>query len=75
MILLTVPWESRCEEAYEREKAKYSDFQAECISQGWKGWLFPVEISVRGFHAPSVYKMLNALGIRGAKQRHIVKKN
>ena len=74
MIELTVPWESRCEEAYERKKAKYSDLQAECISQGWKCWLFPVEIGVRGFPAPSVCKMLNALGIRGAKQRQTVKK-
>lgn len=74
MIELTVPWETRCEEANERKRAKYSDLQAECKAKGWKCWLFPVEIGVRGFPAPSMGKMLSALGVRGGVRRHAVGK-
>ena len=43
MIELTVPWETRCEEAYERKNAKCTDLLKECRSRGWRTWLFPIE--------------------------------
>ena len=47
MIELTVPWETRCDEAHERKKAKYLQLQEDCKAKGWKCWLFPVEIGPR----------------------------
>ena len=44
-----VPWETRCEEAYERKKAKYTELLDLCKEKGWRTWLFPVEVGVRGF--------------------------
>ncbi|XP_053380041.1 uncharacterized protein LOC128548701 [Mercenaria mercenaria] len=51
MIELTVPWETRCDEVYERKRAKYTELQEQCKERGWKTWLFPVEIGSRGFPA------------------------
>ncbi|XP_052281145.1 uncharacterized protein LOC127878656 [Dreissena polymorpha] len=34
MVELTVPWESRCEEAFERKKAKYTYLQEQCREKG-----------------------------------------
>ena len=44
LIELTVPWEERCEEAYERKRAKYTELVEACRQKGWNAWLFPVEI-------------------------------
>ncbi|KAH3755339.1 hypothetical protein DPMN_190030 [Dreissena polymorpha] len=42
MVKLTVHWESRCDEAMERNTAKYADLQRECRHT----WQFPVEVGV-----------------------------
>ena len=47
MVELTVPWETRCEEAYERKMAKYTELQEQCRIRGWSSWLFPVDIGCR----------------------------
>ena len=72
MVELTVPWESRCEEAYDRKKANYSDLQEQCKQKGWRMCLFPVEIGARGFPAQSLWKMFSALGIKGADRKRVV---
>ena len=72
MIELTIPWETRCEEAYERKKTKYSDLMDQCRQQGWRTWLFPVEIGARGFPANSLWKMLGAMGLKGLERRTAV---
>ena len=36
VIELTVPWETRCEEAYERKKAKYTELLDLCKEKGWR---------------------------------------
>ncbi|XP_052260999.1 uncharacterized protein LOC127865146 [Dreissena polymorpha] len=72
MIELTIPWETRCEEAYERKKTKYSDLMDQCRQQGWRTWLFPVEIGARGFPANSLWKMLGAMGLKGHERRTAV---
>lgn len=72
MVELTVPWESRCDEAYERKQAKYSELQEQCKQKGWRVWLFPVEIGARGFPAQSLWKMFSALGIKGADRKRAV---
>ena len=49
VIELPVPWVTTCEEAYQRKKAKYSELLDLCKEKGWRIWLFPVEVGVRGF--------------------------
>ena len=73
MIELTVPWETRAQEAQERKRAKYSQLLAECVQLGWKSWCFPVEVRARGFATNSVWQMASALGIRGKKRRELAK--
>ena len=68
-IELTVPWEARCEEAYERKKAKYTELVDLCKQQGWRTWLFPVEVGVRGFCSQSVHRLMTALGTTGRERR------
>ena len=46
---LTVPWEERCQSAYELNKAKYTDLQTLCKDRGWQTWLFQVEGAVEAF--------------------------
>ncbi|XP_052777991.1 uncharacterized protein LOC128215335 [Mya arenaria] len=65
LVELTVPWEERCEEAYELKTGKYHDLVDTYRERGWKTWLFPVEVGCRGFPIQSVWKMLGAVGIKG----------
>ncbi|XP_052224708.1 uncharacterized protein LOC127840340 [Dreissena polymorpha] len=68
-IELTVPWEARCEEAYERKKAKYKELMDLCKQQGWRTWRFPVEVGVRGLCSQSVHRLMTALGTTGRERR------
>ncbi|VDI43607.1 switch-associated protein 70 [Mytilus galloprovincialis] len=72
-IELTVPWEERCEEAYQRKKEKYTELMTTCRERGWKAWLFPVEVGCRGFPAQSVWRMLQAMGIVGKARKTAVR--
>lgn len=72
VIELTVPWEERCDEAYERKATKYAELMEECRRKGWSTWLFPVEVGCRGFPAASVWKMFTALGITGRNRKTAV---
>jgi len=72
MIELTVPWETRCDEAYERKMGKYTELQEQCRQRGWSAWLFPVKIGCRGFPAQSVWRMLSNLGIKGGDRKRAV---
>jgi len=65
MIELTVPWETRCEEAYERKKAKYTELLIECRERGYRTWLFPIEVGARGFCSQSVCRLMAAIGTTG----------
>ena len=49
LVELTVPWETRCEEAHERKFVKYEDLSVECNQKGWQSWNLPVEVGGRGF--------------------------
>ena len=63
IVELTVPRESRVEEAHERKSQKYSDLVSDCSQNGWKCWYFPVEVGCRGFPASSIITMSRYLGI------------
>ena len=74
IVELTVPWEERCQSAYELKNAKYTDLQTLCKERGWQTWwLFPVEVGCRGFPAQSVWTTLSSLGIVGRQRRAAMK--
>ena len=74
MLELTVPWESRIEEAHERKRLKYDELRSQCIGNGWDCLCLPIEVGCRGFVGTSVVKALTKLGIRGKERRNIIRK-
>lgn len=54
LLELTVPWEDRMEEAFERKRAKYEELSGECQSRGWRTRCNPIEVGCRGFVGHSV---------------------
>ena len=74
MIELTVPWETRCEEAFERKKGKYSDLLHQCKEKGWQASLFPIEVGVRGFCSQSVHRLTTAIGTSGRDRRRLIQR-
>ena len=56
LVELTVPWEERIEEAYERKRNKYQDLVADCQQRGWRVWCLPVEVGCRGFVGQSLWR-------------------
>ena len=73
IIELTVPWETRVQEAHERKRAKYEQLQADCVQEGWKSWSFPIEITARGFPTSSVWRLATALGLKGREKKELAK--
>lgn len=73
LLELTVPWEDRIEEAYERKKAKYADLVTECWSNGWKARCEPVEVGCQGFAGRSVQRTLNLLGMKRLQRKRAIR--
>ena len=69
LVELTVPWEERIEESFERKLTKYQALTESCIERGWKAWCFPVEVGCRGFPAQSLWRTFNRLGITGQSRK------
>nr|XP_022314167.1 uncharacterized protein LOC111118822 [Crassostrea virginica] len=61
LLELTVPWEERIEEAYERKNLKYQELVKNCQENGWKIWFFAVEVGCRGFVGQSTWRALRAI--------------
>jgi len=72
-IELIVPWETRCEEANKRKRAKYTELMELCRKRGWRTWLFPVEVGVKGFCAQSVHRLMTAVGTGRDRRKAIWK--
>ena len=72
IIELTVPWESRIDEAYERKKLKYSDLCDNCREKGWSVWCYPVEVGCRGFVGTSLIRALKHIGLTGKERNKAV---
>jgi len=74
MIELTVPWETRRDEAYERKKAKYTELLIECRERGYRTWLFSIEVGARGFCSESVCRLMAAIGTTGRDRRRTIQR-
>ena len=72
IVELTVPWETRMDEAHQRKLCKYEALVDECRQNGWKARQFAVEVGCRGFAAQSLWQALGALGINGAKRKALI---
>ncbi|XP_063050108.1 uncharacterized protein LOC134444859 [Engraulis encrasicolus] len=73
LLELTVPWEDRMEEAFERKRAKYEELASECRSRGWKTRCNPIEVGCRGFAGQSLIRALKMLGLRGLQNRKAIR--
>ena len=72
LIELTVPWEEALDEAHERKLEKYALLQEECIQNGWRCQVRPVEVGCRGFVGKSTKTLLSALGFGGRELKHML---
>ena len=63
MVELTVPCESRMEEAHTYKREKYLNLTKELRDAGYKAVVMPVEVGARGFLGSSVYHLLTKLSI------------
>ncbi|GFO49169.1 polyprotein [Plakobranchus ocellatus] len=68
MVELTVPYESRMEEAYAFKQGKNLDLTKELKKDGYKARIMPVEIGAKGFVGSSAYNLLSKLSICGKKR-------
>jgi hypothetical protein len=69
LLELTVPWETRAEEAHERKMRKYQPLVEECAEKSWKTWNLPFEVGTRGFVCQSTWRALGLLGIVGPERK------
>ncbi|GFO47089.1 reverse transcriptase [Plakobranchus ocellatus] len=68
MVELTVPYESRMEEAHAFKEEKYLDMTKELKKDGYEAKVMSVEIGARGFVGSSAYGLLSKLSISGNKR-------
>ncbi|XP_060938981.1 uncharacterized protein LOC133018922 [Limanda limanda] len=73
LLELTVPWEDRLEEAFERKLSKYAGLVSDCQQAGWRARCFPVEVGCRGFAARSLARAFSSLGIEGERKRRAIR--
>ncbi|XP_076113544.1 uncharacterized protein LOC143081178 [Mytilus galloprovincialis] len=72
LLELTVPWEYRIEEAYERKMAKYQQLVEDCKQRGWRTWCMAIEVGCRGFAGQSMWRALRTLGVVGAERKKLI---
>lgn len=70
---MTVPWEDRLEEAFERKNSKYQELVEECQRQGWKPHCHPVEVGCRGFTGRSLYRAYTGLSMSGPLKKTAIR--
>ncbi|XP_061905517.1 uncharacterized protein LOC133651562 [Entelurus aequoreus] len=73
LLELTVLWEDRLEEAFERKLSKYAGLVSDCQQAGWRARCFPVEVGCRGFAARSLVRAFSSLGIDGERRRRAIR--
>ena len=73
LLELTIPWEERIEEAYERKMTKNQGLVDDCKAKGWKTWCFPFEIGCRGFVGRSAHRAMSAIGLTGRDKARMLR--
>ncbi|GFR67387.1 polyprotein [Elysia marginata] len=67
IVELTVPYESRVEQAHTYKKEKYLDLTKELEESGFRAKIMPIEIGARGLVGSSAYDLLSKLSISDNK--------
>ena len=73
LIELTVPYESRIDDAHVYKTHKYSDLAKELREAGFKTKVFAVEVGARGFVAASTYSLMKQLAASGKSRTRTLK--
>ena len=73
LIELTVPYESRIDNAHVYKTEKYIDLAKELEEAGFKTKVFAVEVGARGFVASSTYSLLQKLSISSKSRTRTLK--
>ena len=73
LIELTVPYESRIDNANEYKREKYSDLVKELKEAWYNAKVFPVEVGARGFVAASTYSLMQQLSISSKSRTRTLK--
>ncbi|GFR80239.1 reverse transcriptase [Elysia marginata] len=75
MVELTVPYESRMEQAHTYKKEKYLDLTKEREENGCRVKIMPIEIDAKGFAGSSTYEFISKLhvSISGTKRAKALK--
>ena len=73
MVELTVPYESRMEEAHTYKRDNYLNLSKELRNAGYRAVVMPVEGGARAFIRSSVYDLLTKLSICGNKTTKALK--
>lgn len=71
LVELSMVWEERCEEAFERKSEWYKDLVPCSRDKGRQTWLYPVEVGGRGFPA---WKISTAVGLKGSARKKVVRR-
>ena len=72
LLELTVPWEERLEEAFEKKLSKYTGLVSVCQQAVWRARCLPVELGCRGFAACSLTRAFSSLSIEGERRRRAI---
>ena len=73
LIELTVPYESRIDDAHVYKTEKYSDLAKELREDGFKTKVMAVEVGARGFVAASTYSLLQQLSTSSSSRTRTLK--
>ena len=73
LIELSVPYESRMEEAHTYKTEKYASLASSLREQGFQTRVLPIEVGERGFVDTSAYDLMKQLSISGKKRTRTLK--
>jgi len=73
LLELTVSWEDRLSEAFERKLSMYAGMVSNCQKAGWRARCLPVEVGCRGFAGCSLVRALSNLAIEGERKRRAIR--
>lgn len=73
LIELTVPYETRIEDAHAYKTEKYADLVQHLRKAGFRTKVFAVEVGARGFVGSSAYSLMKELSISGKSRTRTLK--
>ncbi|XP_071176224.1 uncharacterized protein [Mytilus edulis] len=73
LVELTVPWETRLEEANERKLVKYQELVTDIQEKNRRTWYFPVEEECKGFVSQTFWRALGSLELTGIEKKFVGK--